>query len=98
MIKRKANMNNKMKDAIKDTDKLFGTMTDQENIQQAFDASKKVGNGVIDFILNMLVGWLYGTCLTIMMVFVQPFKDLAKRFTSDAIIVEEPKGRAMTLK
>ena len=73
-------MNKKMQDAITDTDQLFGTFTDQENIKQAFDASQKIGNGILDFVLSAVSGWLYCTCLTIMMVLVQPVKDLFNMF------------------
>ena len=73
-------MNKRMQEAMADTDQLFGTFTDQENIKQAFDASQKIGTGILDFLLSIVSGWLYGTCITIFMVLVQPVKDLFTMF------------------
>ena len=73
-------MNKRMQEAMADTDQLFGTFTDQENIKQAFDASQKIGTGILDFVLSIVSGWLYGTCINIFMVLVQPVKDLFTMF------------------
>jgi hypothetical protein len=99
MIQKERNtMNPNIKNAINDTDELIGTVLDKEHLQQAFDASQRVGNGVLDFIISMVTGWLYGTCLTIMMVLVHPFKAFLGHFMSEAEQTEQPKSRALVRK